>query len=594
MKKATVRGQMLRLLLPLMLLGAVPSAGANCAVSKLEIPVRIVNERPIGTLQLNGTEVSMLIDTGAFFSILSTATAAQLGLRVRNLPDDVRIHGYTGRMEAKLTRVERVGLRGSELRDVEFIVGGNELGSGIMGVLGRNFLSMADAEYDLAHGVVRLMFPKGDCAKVNLAYWAGTAPVILTPLDNGDFARNTDIRVAPRINGVELHAMMDSGAPRTAITLRAARRAGLKDEDLKDPGAVGGIGKGLVRSWTAQFASFELGGEKIANNEFSVDDVDNDEHDMLIGLDYFLSHRIYVSRLQKRVYATWNGGPVFARGAAAGVYDSRFASRPAEVAADDADGLLRRGQAFAARGDFERALLDLDRACELAPRAQTHFLARARVHLAIKQLEKAQADLDQALRLHPGLGEALAIRAALRVEKGDSAGALADLQALDAALPASDHLRESMAQAFVALGRGEEALRQWALWIPTRRNDFRLGQVLHSRCRLRTRLNIELKLALEDCNAAIRKEPGQSLYHDALGWAYLRLGEAKDAVDAFDDALDRQTYAWSHYGRALAYRRLGQAEKARRDLDAARRLQADIDAEVRKVGLPVADDAHPG
>ena len=71
-----------------------------------------------------------------------------------------RLQGYTGDIEAKLTRVAEVGLRSAVIPRVEFIVGGNELGSGIMGILGRNFLSMGDTEYDLAHGIVRLVLPQ--------------------------------------------------------------------------------------------------------------------------------------------------------------------------------------------------------------------------------------------------------------------------------------------------------------------------------------------------------------------------------------------------------------------------------------------------
>ena len=32
---------------------------------------------------------------------------------------------------------------------------------------------------------------------------------------------------------------------------------------------------------------------------------------MLIGADFFLSHRIYVASSQKKLYFTYNGGPVF-------------------------------------------------------------------------------------------------------------------------------------------------------------------------------------------------------------------------------------------------------------------------------------------
>jgi hypothetical protein len=72
--------------------------------------------------------------------------------------------------------VNKVQFNGAEIPNVQFIVGVNELGAGIMGVLGRNFLSIADTEYDLAHGVVRLVFPKGDCKKPTLPTGPATRP----------------------------------------------------------------------------------------------------------------------------------------------------------------------------------------------------------------------------------------------------------------------------------------------------------------------------------------------------------------------------------------------------------------------------------
>src|SRR4029453_19609646 len=96
------------------------------------------------------------------------------------------VDGYTGPIDVRMTSVRRVGLVGAEVSNVEFLVGGNELGAGIMGILGRNILSVADTEYDLAHGVVRLSVPKGDCDKTDFAYWAGQAPVVVVPLEEKD------------------------------------------------------------------------------------------------------------------------------------------------------------------------------------------------------------------------------------------------------------------------------------------------------------------------------------------------------------------------------------------------------------------------
>ena len=52
----------------------------------------------------------------------------------------------------------------------------------------------------------------------------------------------------------------------------------------------------------------------------------------------------------------------------------------------------------------------------------------------------------------------------------------------------------------------------------------------------------------------------------------------------------RKPLAFSHYGRALARQRLGQADAARLDLAAARKLDAAIDERVRAEGFPVAEE----
>src|SRR5205085_11687451 len=130
---------------------------------------------------------------------------------------------------------------------------------------------------------------------------------------------------------IKAFALMDTGAPATSITLATARRAGIKESDLTPYGRTGGAGQGRVTVWLGKVSMFELGGEKIANNELRIDDNDYANQDLIVGLDYFLSHRIYVSREQRKVYITWNGGPVFARNrTTAYTEDTRYAAVPNE------------------------------------------------------------------------------------------------------------------------------------------------------------------------------------------------------------------------------------------------------------------------
>ena len=569
-------------------------AWAQCKMSALEIPVRIVKSRAIATMTLNGVEIPMLVDSGAFFSFLQESTAEQLKLPMRRLPENFRIYTHTDILKARLTRVQKVEFQGAAFPNVEFIVGGSELSTEFMGILGRNFLSMGDTEYDLAHGVVRIVLPKGDCDKASMAYWSGDAPVIEAPLVRGFGRTDTAAKVKIAINGKPLTALMDTGAPNTSLHLDAAKQAGLEERSMREIGKAGGAGIKRVRSWIGHVTSFELGGEKITENKLRVDDTDSPDHDMLLVLDYFLSHRIYISRLQDKMYATWNGGPVFAQAAAAAaVYDTRYAAVPTAAADDDADALARRAEVALTRGDTAAALADLTRACELAPDHAQHFEARARVHVAMRQRAKALKDLDEALRLLPTLGAAQSQRASLRAGMGDRDGALADLQQLDASLPPSAPLRANMANVYAQFGLAPEALRQWELWMPTHRHDMGLLNVLASRCWLRARLNLDLDKALDDCKDAVDLDgtDGRALHN--LAWTYLRRGDASRAVKNFDRSQELRPSPWALYGRGLAYAKQGKADDSRRDLAAARKLNPRIDNDVRRAGFEVAEDAPP-
>lgn len=580
----------------LVALGAALGPGAataeRCQIRQMEIPVRLVDRRPIATVQINGTAVSLLVDSGAFFSMLAPATATQLNLTLHKPPPQLEVRGYTGTVDTKLTRVDSLGLQGAQLPNVEFLVGGSETGWAAQGLLGRDVLSQADTEYDLAHGVVRLSFPKGDCQQTRLAHWAGDAPVIELPLDDNQPRSDSAIRVKVLINGRKSLALLDTGAPRTSMSLTAALRAGVDREQLKPNGQASGLGQRKVASWRGRIATLEVGGEKINNADMTIDDVPGLEQDLILGLDYFLSHRIYVSRLQGQLYATWNGTPVFAteRDPAA-QRDTRDAAVPADVDPDNADALARRGAAALAARDYERALADLNRACELAPGVATTFFDRARVHLAQQHHPQALADLDTALRLDPKLAEARFRRALLRELLDDDAAAQADLQQLDATLPPSSHLRSGMATLHAAAGRAPEALRQFDLWVDSHPEDAGLADVLNGRCWLRTRLNFDVPLALNDCQRAVQLDPASADARDSLGWTYLRLGDAARARKAFDQALRIRPQATALYGRGLAWRRLNDPAAADQDLEAARRLRPAIDDEARRLGFEFVDAA---
>jgi tetratricopeptide (TPR) repeat protein len=303
-----------------------------------------------------------------------------------------------------------------------------------------------------------------------------------------------------------------------------------------------------------------------------------------------------VSRLQRRVYATWNGGATSALGRASPARnDTRYAALPQALPTDDADAFARRGAAALAAGNHASALDDLNRACELAPGVADYFDSRARLHLAMRQTRLALADLDQALTLNPALAEARMRRARVHAALKQRPSAQADLDRLDADLPPSAALRADMGRLYAGFALVAPALRQFGLWIDSHPRDARLADALNERCWLRARLNIELPLALEDCKRAVDLDEEAQAPRDSLGWTYLRLGDAARARTAFDGAIRLQARAMSLYGRALASFQLDDPASAAQDLAAARKLQPSIQSDARRQGLDfIIDPAPPG
>ena len=321
-----------------------------------------------------------------------------------------------------------------------------------------------------------------------------------------------------------------------------------------------------------------------------------EDTDMLIGADFFLSHRIYVASSQRKLFFTYNGGPVFNLGAPA---PSKTAAEPpaAESAGDgfsaeptDAAGFSRRGTAFAARRDFEHALADLTRACELAPDNAQYFYQRAIAYRDNKQPDLAMADLNRALQLKSDDTAALSERASLRLTRRDDAGAIPDLDALDRILPKENDMRLLLAQAYGHVGLSALSIAQYDLWIQFHSEDARMPEALNSRCWDRALQGVNLAEALADCNRALKlagkASPLTSRVLDSRGLVRLRMGDYDKSITDYDESLrQRPKNAWSLYGRGLAELRKSKVAEGGADMAAATALWAPIGDEFKRHGM---------
>lgn len=585
--------------------GPLPVLG-NCSVTKVgELPVTMRGYRPLVSVKINGADASLMADSGAFYSMLTAPTAAQFNLPLRHAPID-RVRGIGGDgASVYLTTIKELGIGGQVISNIEFLVGGSEMESGSMGIVGQNILGRGDTEYDLANGAIRLMRPSSDCRKTSLAYWAHDQAVGEVDIEPIAAAGFHTIGTA-QVNGVKIRVIFDTGAGVSVLSLSAAKHAGIHIDDtaVQRAGASHGVGIVYYQNWIVPVASFAIGGEEIHNTKLRIADVASIlDADMLLGPDFFLSHRIYVSNQQHKLYFTYNGGPVFNLTAAPTATTAKTAAdqagKPAtgdstatanSAATGDsaatADALSRSGMAAATRRDYEHALADLTQACKLAPQEPRYFYGRASIYLAMRKPELGAADLDAALLLKPDYPEALLLRADLHLSRTDATAAAADLDAVDKSLPNESEYRFSMAYSYERARQLPAAVRQLDLWIPAHPQDAKLPQARSARCWLKTLQGQDLEAARADCNAAVSADSKSSVYLLHRGFVNLRLGDYKKSVADFDTSLKgNPKAAWALYGRGIAKMRLSRTFEAQADIDAAVALYPGITADAAQFGI---------
>jgi tetratricopeptide (TPR) repeat protein len=559
------------------------AAQANCTVGKIaELPVTMQRFQPITDAKINGTDVRFLIDSGAFFSVITPGNAKALALRVEPMPG-WRINGINGSADMSVTTVKKFTLVGADLPNIQFVVAGSELGS--VGVLGQNFLGLYDAEYDLPHGAVRLMQAKG-CERANLAYWAGSKPYSFLPIEPKDAHDPHTIGVV-YVNGARIRATFDTGASTSMMTMAAAARAGITPSSpgVVEGGYIGGFGRKSVRTWIASFDSFKMGDqEEIRHGRIRFGQMD-DNTDMLIGADFFIAHRVYVANAVHRLFLTYEGGPVFdlttehRDTSGAKIADAAPAEAPTT-----AEAFSRSGAVKLTQNDGAGAIADFTKAIDMAPTEPRYLLQRAGAYLSGGRRPLGEADIDKAITLKPDDVQARLMRARLRMAN-DRAGAVADIDAAaQTAAPSADE-RLQMGNLYTDADHFDQAVAQLDQWIKAHPDDQRRPMALNDRCWALALAGRDLPAALSSCNAAIRARP-LPMFLDSRGLVELRMGAFGKAIADYDAVLAKEPkLAWSLYGRGIAKLRTGDAAGGKADIDAATAIAPKLPDRAKGLGI---------
>lgn len=541
---------------------------------------------------IDGEPVRLIADSGAFFNTLGANEATRLKLK-HTVYGGLLVKGVNGVVSAVVETADQFTVLDHTFKDIPFVTAPNYYSRQAAGLLGQNFLNVWETEYDLADGAIRL-FKTQNCGDAALAYWAG--PSMPYSVISIDPSTNTSraIRGHVSVNGVELTAVFDTGTPRSVLSLAGAAKAGIKrsDPSLQPGGVSGGIGRRLEQTWIAPVTSFKIGDEEVKNTRLRVAEIEIDNGDMLIGADFFLSHRVLVANSQHKLYLTYNGGPVFnlevAKDQAPAAPGAEPAlAPPAETAnADepkDADGFVRRAEASAARQEYAQAIDEYTRAIALSPKDPQILYARGRTYEVDRQPKLAQADFDAALRLKPDDAIILMSRGALHLQDKDMTLARADF---DAAAKLDRNLMVTIGDLYTHEGAYAEAVAEFDVWLSGLPHGQNGVTAFNDRCWARAIWNRDLDMALADCNEAVKLQPNNLSIRDSRGLVYLRLGRYDEAIRDYDFIINEQPKkAWSLYCRGVAKLKAGKVAQGQADMSAATGISPEVADRAKRFGL---------
>ncbi len=306
----------------LALVGGAARAETKCVLQQIgELPLTTDGGDLYVEASINGTPIKMVVDTGSAATSIFRSTADKLGLRMKQI-DGVTFYGAGGSDVLNEAGIKEFKVGNLTARNMDVAVIGRRKMGNVGGLLGAGFLFQADLEIDAPEGKLRFFKPTG-CVGDQVVYWQKAYAVVSNVSSNPD----QDIQIMVKLGGVPFRATLDSGASTSVVSRLAAERFSDHSIAKQAEGSTVGIGKQAIDVEVATFPSFSFGDETIRNAKLSVADLFTpgrevrvgsrlakaviDEPEMLLGADFFRSHRVYISKSQKKIYASYMGGPVF-------------------------------------------------------------------------------------------------------------------------------------------------------------------------------------------------------------------------------------------------------------------------------------------
>jgi Tfp pilus assembly protein PilF len=185
-----------------------------------------------------------------------------------------------------------------------------------------------------------------------------------------------------------------------------------------------------------------------------------------------------------------------------------------------------RGMGYAAEGDRDRAMADLDEAIRLDPKFAFPYVSRGNLHVLAGSLDSALADYNRAIELNPKLAVAHQYRGSFYYGKGDFDRAIADLAEAIRLNPRDELAYRNRGKAHLAKGEFDRADADYHYAI---RLNPKSASAFRDRGNLRF-LTGDFVAAAEDMLRAMEapQDIDRERWIDAVLWRYLARARAGD------------------------------------------------------------------
>lgn len=267
--------------------------------------LELFTEVPITTLpdgrfsvpvELNGTKMDFLFDTGGAASMIKEAHVISLGMGTSRMARGMA--GVAGNRSDEVITVEKFSL-GRLPGGPEFLYIREALPFGVDGLLGAEFMKRFDVDIDFARGTVKLFSQKHCPGQV--VHWTGQGYVVL-PMNVTK--RDGHIEVPVKIDGKTFQAILDTGARNSIISMKAAGRLKIseKSPELK-----------LVTDKDAEYSRYDYPFKALDMDGLTVNrprlQIVSDNYipggiDMILGVGILRQLHVYIAYDEEKLYIT--------------------------------------------------------------------------------------------------------------------------------------------------------------------------------------------------------------------------------------------------------------------------------------------------